>query len=132
MHDLNVVYSVLISKNDLIVLQTRQDASTFLRLHGELDLVTADQVRQSAEQALNRGCSTLVIDLRGLEFMDSSGIHAMIAIDRRCTDRGVSFVLIRGTGVVDRLLTICETSSLLDIVDGPEQLPDEPSFAIAV
>src|SRR5439155_4034554 len=46
---------------------------------GELDLATAEQLEAQLKQVESSGPGTLVLDLRELEFMDSTGLRAVIA-----------------------------------------------------
>lgn len=62
-----------------------------LRLGGELDLATVPQVQAAVERHC-RGRRVLVIDLRALEFMDSSGIHLMMQLQGRQDGTAVAFV----------------------------------------
>ncbi len=108
-------------------------ATTVLRLRDELDLLYATQVGADIELALTRGPRILAIDLRGLAFMDSSGVHAMIAAERRCRQLGARFFLIRGPAAIDRLMSICGMDRAFEVVNSPEQLPrDDRLLAIAV
>ncbi len=62
------------------------DPRTF-RLLGELDLATEGRLMQRLGPSMN-GPGDLHLDLQGLEFMDSTGIHILIKLIRRLGDRG--------------------------------------------
>ena len=49
-----------------------------IRLVGRLDLLAADDVKQRLTQAVAEGNRRLVVDLTALEFIDSSGLAALI------------------------------------------------------
>jgi anti-anti-sigma factor len=57
------------------------------RLVGELDLATCDRLVDQLEPAV-RGYGDLRLDLARVEFMDSSGIHALVKVSRELGDRG--------------------------------------------
>jgi anti-sigma B factor antagonist len=57
------------------------------RLVGELDLATCDELVHYLEPAI-RGNGDLRLDLAGVEFMDSSGIHALVEVSRELKHRG--------------------------------------------
>jgi anti-sigma B factor antagonist len=74
----------------------------------------------------------IVLDLRGLEFMDSTGLHALLRIANSSHDSGRRFALIRGPDQVHRLFELTGLAETLTIVDSPEQLvegwtPPEPT-----
>jgi anti-sigma B factor antagonist len=106
---------------------------TVLGLCGELDLASGPRLTAEIELALARRPATLAIDLRQLSFMDSSGIHAIIAAERLCRQQGTRFFLIRGSATIDRLMAVCGLDRAFPTVSGPEQLPADGSpLSIAV
>ena len=85
-------------------------------LDGELDLATVPV----AEQAINRvagNVKTLVLDLRKLSFLDSSGLRLILSTDEAVESRRV--VIVRGPAQVDRVFDLTGTGARLDIVDDP-------------
>ena len=85
-------------------------------LDGELDLATVPV----AEQAINRvaeNVKTLVLDLRKLSFLDSSGLRLILSTDEAVGSRRV--VIVRGPAQVDRVFDLTGTGARLDIVDDP-------------
>ncbi|MFZ0666660.1 MAG: STAS domain-containing protein [Acidimicrobiales bacterium] len=49
-----------------------------LELHGELDMSSATEFRQSIEELISAGVTRVVFDLKDLVFMDSSGIAVLV------------------------------------------------------
>ena len=70
----------------------RQPEHTVLRVSGDLDLETAPRLLTGAEPHL--ASADLVIDLRPLTFIDSSGLSALIRINQRMTaaDRRLTII----------------------------------------
>jgi anti-anti-sigma factor len=64
-------------------------------LLGEFDLAQAGTFAKETEPALS-GPDTVVLDLGGLTFIDSSGIRAIILLARRCGRRGIVLRFPRG------------------------------------
>src|SRR3954451_5595553 len=62
-----------------------------LRLRGELDLATVPAVHEAVARHCT-GRKALVVDLRDLEFMDSSGLRLMIQLQGRDDGTNVAFV----------------------------------------
>ena len=73
-------------------------------LHGELDIVSADGL---ADALVKLAGSTLVVDLSGLSFMDSSGIAALVvARNRILANEQGQLVLTRPGAIVRKALEI--------------------------
>lgn len=79
-------------------------------LHGQLDLSNADQVRDAL---IGVDGSAVVVDLSGLEFLDSSGIAALLTARSDIVDRGHSFELRGAQGIVRRVLEVTGLTFLL-------------------
>ena len=54
------------------------DGSPLLELSGELDMLSAVNLRNTVEGLVEHGCERIVFDLNELDFMDSSGIAVFI------------------------------------------------------
>jgi anti-anti-sigma factor len=57
-----------------------------MRVCGEIDLATADKVEQPLLDLLESGFRDVVVDLRDVPFMDSSGIRVLITAHQRAED----------------------------------------------
>src|SRR3954470_21551645 len=88
---------------------------------GELDLATAPDLEDAVLGELDAG-RTVVIDLRGLEFMDSSGVRVLIAAHAKAGDAGERLSLVRPPqgGTVARILEIAGVEQALRMVDDPQ------------
>ncbi|KNE78885.1 MULTISPECIES: STAS domain-containing protein [Streptomyces] len=66
----------------LKVMEDEQGTWAILRVSGEMDLVTSPAVRQHVHDAVADGRRSLVLDLSGVRFCDSSGVGVLIAARR--------------------------------------------------
>jgi anti-sigma B factor antagonist len=83
---------------------------------GELDIATAPRLEQALREAWL--CARrVVIDLRGLAFMDCSGLSVIVDAGNRARQTGRRLVLVRGPWHVDRLFALTGTSDAHEIVD---------------
>jgi anti-anti-sigma factor len=83
------------------------DFGTTIKLAGELDSATCDDLVSRFEAAIPAlGGRELVIDLGEVTFIDSSGMRAIIAIERRAGEEGVTLRLTRPPPEVIELLQI--------------------------
>jgi anti-sigma B factor antagonist len=88
-----------------------------IELSGELDLATAPKLEDEMKRAEQDDPRMIVLDLRPLAFMDSSGLRALLAADSRARDAGRRLVLVRGDERVQRVLKITRLDERLEIVD---------------
>lgn len=87
---------------------------------GELDLAGAPHLDDAIEAASReRGVEGIVVDLSGLEFMDSSGLRTIVQADRRVRARGLRFALVRGGEPVHRVFEITRMTDRLSWVETP-------------
>ena len=85
-----------------------------IELDGELDLATAAPVREALTRALTADSTRIVVDLRKLGFLDSTGIHALVQAQQRCVASARSFQVVVADGHVRRIL---ELSGMLGVFD---------------
>ena len=79
---------------------------------GELDLETSAQVRAQFAEQMDSGFQTLVLDLRAVTFVDSTGLRTVIEAQKAARGRGVGFALVPGPPPVQRLFELTGTSDL--------------------
>jgi anti-sigma B factor antagonist len=93
-----------------------------LALSGDLDLLSSPILEQELVRAVDSGAELVVLDLRQLAFMDSTGLHVVLAAQQRLHDVGRRFALVRGGVQVQRLLELTGLGEILTIADSPDQL----------
>lgn len=93
-----------------------------VRLSGDLDLSTAKRAEQAIEEAEKAGAQMVVIDLRGLSFMDSTGLRVVVSADKRASRSNRRVVIIQGPHAVRRVFEITRLGERLEIVDTPEEI----------
>ena len=90
---------------------------------GELDLSGAAILQAELDRLAEDGdLSGVVLDLRGLAFMDSSGLRLVVLADMQARDVGRRFAIVRGDETVHRVFEITRMSDRLDFVESPEEL----------
>jgi anti-anti-sigma factor len=88
-----------------------------VRVAGELDMVTAPQVAQVLQEALEHA-RLVVINLRALSFADSSGLHVLLDATRQAREGGSRLVLVGASAELERLFAVTGTRALVDILPG--------------
>jgi anti-sigma B factor antagonist len=108
--------------SNLLIDVSRNEERVVLRLDGELDLASVPLLESEAENAMLDNPATVVLDLRGLEFIDSTGLRAVLSLDKRCAESGQAFALVRGSQQVQRLMNMTRVDEHLKIIDSPEEI----------
>ena len=100
---------------------TRNGSVAIVAPTGELDLSGATILEAELDRlAADPELAGIVLDLRGLEFLDSSGLRLVVLADMQAREAGRRFSLIRGNETVHRVFEITRMSQRLDFVDAAE------------
>lgn len=91
-----------------------------IRIAGELDVASAPRLEQEVLSASAESPAVVVIDLARLEFMDSTGLRALLGAQELTAQAGQRFVLLRGPDQVERLLTLTRVADRLEILEDLE------------
>ncbi len=98
--------------------QERSDGP-HISLAGELDIVNAPSLDQELAGVQADPAKTVVVDLRSVTFIDSTGLRALIAADERAREGGGRLLIIRGGAAVDRAFEVTQLDRRLELVDAP-------------
>jgi anti-sigma B factor antagonist len=88
---------------------------------GEVDMATAPHLRVALDEALSACERDIWIDLSGLRFMDSTGLHELLKVRERLAADGRRLALIAPAGPVRRMLELSGASRLFVL------FPDRPT-----
>jgi anti-anti-sigma factor len=91
---------------DLVVAVRHLGTTVEFIVDGELDLASVPALRREIALALRHGPETAVVDLRDARFIDSSGLHALLATQRQAVAAGTRLVVIRPDGPADRAFSL--------------------------
>lgn len=100
----------------------RQADAVVLAVSGELDLSSTPALEEEVGKAIECDASTVIVDLRELEFIDSTGLGVLVKANQRAVDEGRTFGLVRGGPQVERLLALTGLSERLRTGETPEEL----------
>jgi anti-sigma B factor antagonist len=102
-------------------LDARADGDAMvLTLGGELDLAASPALEAELEKALGSKVSLVLVDLRQLDFMDSTGLSALVRAHQRAEQGGQRFILVNGSQQVQRLLSLTGIAERMTLVDDPK------------
>jgi anti-sigma B factor antagonist len=84
---------------------------------GELDLMSAGTLENAVVGLLERGVAHVVVDLRGLSFMDSTGIRALLTCHERAQRENALLAIVLGDRRTRRPLELCGVLGHLHVID---------------
>ncbi|NUW43780.1 STAS domain-containing protein [Nonomuraea rhodomycinica] len=92
-----------------------------LALAGELDYISAAQLRADMESTLRPEHRHLVLDLSGLDFCDSTGIRLFLVFRKLILERGGSIALAGLTSRLERVFHMTGLSQAFNLYPDAEQ-----------
>ena len=102
----------------------RRDGAAIVRPRGELDLGTVETLHAALDGITN--APKLVLDLRRLSFIDSTGVHLLVALDQRAQRDGLQLTLIAPPDPVRRVIELCGLDEALPFAAAVDGEPREP------
>ena len=91
-------------------------------LSPRLDALVAPRLKSELVVLSGSGVSRIVLDLNGIVYCDSAGLSAILVAHRLCRTVNGTFVLTGLSKEVERLVTISQLDSVLNIAYSEEQL----------
>ena len=95
-----------------------RDGRAVVVIRGELDLATAPELDAAIQGRLDDG-QDVVVDLRELGFMDSTGLRVLVSAHARVERTEQSFLIVRPRpgAAIERILAVAGVEQVLDFVD---------------
>jgi anti-sigma B factor antagonist len=119
----------MLMDEELAVDLVHLDGSAVLMVRGDVDLHSAHTLTTAVDQAVAMGVP-VVVDLAGVTFMDSSGLHALVRM-RESTDQSCPLVVRNPSAQAQRLLAITGLDDMMNTresaaTDGAQSSTDGP------
>ncbi len=98
-----------------------------LTVRGELDIATAPRLAEAVESLLSQQPQSLVVDLTGTTFLDSSGARELVRTARRAAADGVALQVVCPSSNRPVLLVVdlLELRTIVPIIESPSLMDDE-------
>jgi anti-sigma B factor antagonist len=124
-------FEAVMSGDLLTIAVVPKKGNVTLCLTGEIDMSSAESIRDTALSAMQRHGTTVHVDLSAVTFMDSTGLQALLALRRRVELSGGSLRLVGPTHTVMRILDVTGVMPLFEIVttSEAEAVPDRRAVA---
>jgi anti-anti-sigma factor len=98
----------------------RRGTTAILRVSGELDITGAERLETCIQELAGNSPDTVVIDLRDVSFMDSTGLRSLIRARALGSEAQWSLKLLRGPDSIHRVFELTKMDDLFDFVDPSE------------
>ena len=99
---------------DLGLQVNEHDGSTVLAVKGEVDVYTAPRLREKLVELATQGKHRIVVDLEGVEFLDSTGLGVLVGGLKRLRGKDGDLVLVC---TQPRILKVFEITGLTKVFD---------------
>lgn len=100
----------------------RRDRTVVLRLRGDVDFFSEDGFRAEAEQLLTGDLDGFIVDLSGVDIIDSSGLGLLVDLLRLCREMGLPMVL---REVPDRVQQLFSITGLDQVLAADQSRPED-------
>jgi anti-sigma B factor antagonist len=107
---------VLPQRPEFEVTVSTDEGVRVVAVRGELDLDTMGELNDALAEGDD--VATTVVDLRGLTFIDSSGVSGVLAAARRARDVGERLVCVPGSQPIQRVFQLTGVDTVLEWVGG--------------
>lgn len=91
---------------DVQVEQEVVGTRTVVRVAGEIDVASADRLRERLARAVAEGGTDLVVDLTAVTFMDSTGLGLLVGTLKRVRTAGGRMALVIDSDQLMKIFTI--------------------------
>lgn len=92
-----------------------------ISVSGELDLASSPALEEELDRVAQSDAKVVIVDLRNLEFMDSTGLSVLVRAHQRAEEDGRRLGLVNGSQQVQRLLSLTGVADRLTLADAPDE-----------
>ncbi|HSV37888.1 MAG TPA: STAS domain-containing protein [Nocardioidaceae bacterium] len=103
---------------------TGKKAYTVVVAPAEVDIASSNALRDDLERAIQGGNPWVIADLSNVEFIDSTGLGAILAAHHLAEQYGGTLVVVGPAERTQKLLTITQIDRVLDIYPTVEDVPE--------
>ena len=104
-----------------LTVQRPDHDTVHVTIHGALDHIRAYDFDDAMRRIERNAPGRLLLDLRSLEFMDTTGLARLVAVRRRCRRSGRRLVIVRGPLAIQRIFAFSSTDEQFELVGDPSE-----------
>lgn len=98
----------------------RDDGVAVLAVEGRINLVSAPDLRRAVQSAVDEGSARVAVDLSAVDFIDSSGLGALISGLKTARTAGGDLRLAAATAQVTSVLQLTNLDRILRVYPSPD------------
>jgi anti-sigma B factor antagonist len=91
-----------------------------ITVSGEIDVATAPQLRECLHAVIAQGEATIVLDLLGVTFLDSTALGVLVGALKRCRELGGELHVVVADPRIVKIFEITGLTSVFTIADSLE------------
>ncbi|HEY0501040.1 MAG TPA: STAS domain-containing protein [Kutzneria sp.] len=107
--------------SDTAVRLERVGPVTLVHVKGEVDMASEGLLRRHLDEAMADAPTALVLDLTGVTFFASAGLHVLVDLQHDATTRGLALRVVADTRIVLRPMEITGVDQLVTVVASVDQ-----------
>ncbi len=88
-----------------------------IAVSGEIDVATAPQLRECLHRVIAQGEATIVLDLLGVTFLDSTALGVLVGALKRCRELGGELHVVVADPRIMKIFEITGLTSVFRITD---------------
>lgn len=101
--------------------EDQQADTRVMRVEGEIDVFTAPRLKTTIAGIIDAGCSTLIIDLQQVRYIDSSGLAVLVGALKRMQGRSGTIRLVLSNPQVKKVFEITGLTRIFPTFDSVER-----------
>jgi len=101
-----------LAAGQLTIRSERQESTHVVAVVGELDVATAQRVEDELQTVEATDVEQVIVDLAGLTFVDSSGVHLIARAEERCRTTAKQLGLRPGPPQIQRVFALAGADTL--------------------
>lgn len=109
---------------DLVLQVEERDGWVVVRASGDLDLTTAPRLREAVVTLVTRGQPCIVLDLQGVDFMDSTGLGVLVGLLKRTRSQHGDLRLVSTRPSLRKVLQLTDLDHALPLATRVEDVLD--------
>jgi anti-sigma B factor antagonist len=107
-----------IEQGSLSIRTEREPAELYvIEFYGELDLAGSEVAARELRRCPQTDVEEIIVDLSGLEFIDSSGLHVLVESFKSDRQNGNRLCFLRGPDPVQRVMEVTSLDAVLPFAD---------------
>lgn len=102
---------------DLVVRVDDREGWAVAHVHGDVDMTTAPQLREQVVRLVVGGQPNVIVDLQGVDFIDSTGLGVLVGLLKRTRSHGGDLRLVSTRTALRKVLELTALDHALPLAD---------------